>query len=82
MPDGAVYEGQFKDGKKHGVAKCAHDLRRNAAKDVLQSRNNLNSIFPGIIWLAPSTLLEGTHTQMAQCTKASTKRHISELNRK
>ena len=22
MPDGAVYEGQFKNGKKHGVAKC------------------------------------------------------------
>ena len=61
MPDGAVYEGQFKDGKKHGVAKCAHDLRRSAAKDVLQSRNNLNSIFPGINWLAPSTLLEGVH---------------------
>ena len=23
LPDGAVYEGQFKNGKKHGVAKCA-----------------------------------------------------------
>ena len=26
MPDGAVYEGQFKNGKKHGVAKCAEKI--------------------------------------------------------